>query len=166
MSLASPGRWSPEHRKYPSNLIMDFSCEHGTPELLASLALGKVKSCPFPADRVEGLKRRTVELMEQHGLKLVRHPSDRPESSTDYRYLPLLLEAADDPDRHIGDFARRVRMGPGARLPRPPALYAKKTSWRLPEQYNALDYQEERAASEGVWCSNYSSLGSGHGQSV
>ena len=166
MSLASPGRWSPEHRKYPSsslgsdvfNLIMDFSREHGTQELFASLALGKVKSCPFPADRVEGLKRRTVELMEQHGLKLVRHPSDRPESSIDYRYLSLLLEAADDPDRHIGDFARGVRVGPGARLPRLPALYAKKTSWRLPEQYNALDYQEERAASEGVWRSNNSSL--------
>ena len=137
---------------------MDFSREHGTPELLASLALGKVKSCPFPADRVEGLKRRTVELMEQHGLKLVRHPSDRPESSIDYRYLSLLLEAADDPDRHIGDFARGVRVGPSARLPRLPALYAKKTSWRLPEQYNALDYEEERAASEGVWPSNYSSL--------
>ena len=49
-------------------------------------------------------------------------------------------------------------MGPGARLPRLPALYEKKTFWRLPEQYNALDYQEERAAAEGVWRSNYSSL--------
>ena len=49
-------------------------------------------------------------------------------------------------------------MFPGARLPRIPALYAKKTTWRLPEQFNALDDQEERAATEGVWRSNYSSL--------
>ena len=102
---------------------MDFSCEHGTPELFASLALGKVKSCPFPAERVEGLKRRTVEVMEKHGLKLFRHPADRPETSIGYRYLSLLLEAADDPDKHIGEFAQGVRVGPGARLPRLPALY-------------------------------------------
>ena len=166
MSLASPSRWSPEHRRYPSSrvwseaskLIMEFSCEHGTPELLASLALGKVKSCPFPAERVEGLKRRTVEVMEKHGLKLFRHPADRPETSIDFRYLSLLLEAADDPDKHLGEFAWGVRVVPGARLPRLPALYEKKTSWRLPEQYNSLDYQEERAAAEGVWRSNYSSL--------
>ena len=96
--------------------------------------------------------------MEKHGLELFRHPADRPETSIDYRYLSLLLEAADDPDKHLGEFARGVRVGPGARLPRLPALYEKKTSWRLPEQFNALDYQEERAAAEGVWRSNYSSL--------
>ena len=166
MSLSSPGRWSPEQRRYPSSpvwcevseLIMSFSREYGTTELLTCLALGKVKACPFPAERVEHLKRRTIEAMERHGLALVRDAADRPETLIDYRFLALLLKAAEDPDVHIGSFARGVRVGPGARLPRLPALYAKKTSWRLPEQYNALDYQEERAASEGVWRRNYSTV--------
>ena len=34
----------------------------------------------------------------------------------------------------------------------------EELSRRLPEQFNALVYQEERAATEGVWRSNYSSL--------
>ena len=153
MSLGSPGWWSPDHRKYPSNkvwtevpkLIINFSRECGAPELLMSLALGKVKSCPFPAEYVDGLKRHTVEVTEKHGLKLFRHPADRREISKDFRYLSLLLEAAEDPDSQLGEFARRVRVGPGARLPRLPTLCEKKTSWRLPEQYNALDYQEEES---------------------
>ena len=140
------------------NLIVDFSHQHGTPELLMSLALGKVKTCTFPAERVEGLKTRTVEVMERHGLKLFPHPEDRPETPIDCRYLSLLLQAAQDPDKHLGEFARGVGVGLGARLPRLLAIFVKKTTCRPPEQYNALDYQEEQAAAEGVWRSNYSSL--------
>ena len=160
MSLASPGRWSPEHRRYPSSrvwsevskLIMEFSCEHGTPELLASLALGKVKSCPFPAERVEGLKRRTVEVMEKRGLKLFRHPADRPETSIDYHYLSLLLEAADDPDKHLGEFARGVR---GRKVTQPGSPRSRRR--RLPgvslsstTRWTALELLVSRGSVEGV----------------
>ena len=85
-----------------------------------SLTLGEVRSCPCPAQRVDGLKRRTLEVMEKHGVKLFRH-ADRAETSIDYHYLSLLLEAAEDPDGQLGEFARGVRVGPGARLPRLPA---------------------------------------------
>ena len=44
---------------------------------------------------------------------------------------------------HNGDFAKSVSVGPGA---------------RLPEQYDPLDYQEERSATEGVWRRNYATL--------
>ena len=36
----------------------------------------------------------------------------------DYRFLQLLLTAAEDPEVSLGEFARGVRVGPGARLPR------------------------------------------------
>ena len=47
-SLASPGRWPVEHRRYPESepwkavaaLFMAFAEREGTPQLLADLALG------------------------------------------------------------------------------------------------------------------------------
>ena len=53
-------------------------------------------------------------------------------------------------------FASGVRVGPGARLPRLPALYPRKKRWRLPRQSDPLDYQEGREDAESVWRRNYS----------
>ena len=166
MSLASPGRWSPNKRNFPNSpawkavasLVLNFTREHGTTDLLMALALGKAKTCPFPHELITRLKEQTVETLGAHGLTLDRHPDDRRDVPIDFRYLGLLLRAAEDPDVHIGDFARGVRVSPVARLPRHPALYSKKTRWRLPEQYDPLDYQEERSATEGVWSRNYPTL--------
>ena len=49
-------------------------------------------------------------------------------------------------------------MGPGARLPRLPALCAAKRRWRLPEQEDPLVHQEDRSAAEGAWNQNYRSV--------
>ena len=51
-----------------------------------------------------------------------------------------------------------VRVGPGARLPRLPALYKPKTKWRLTDQGDPEDYQEEELAGDPSWRKNYSSL--------
>ena len=64
-SLASPGRWAVEDRRYPEDRVwcevsrrfMDYAEKAGTPELLTSLALGKVSSCPFPHVEIDELKR-------------------------------------------------------------------------------------------------------------
>ena len=69
-----------------------------------------------------------------------------------------MLRAAEDPEVHLGSFAEGVRVGPGARLPRLPALYARKKKWRLPEQADPLDYQEEKCSTERIWRRNYASV--------
>ena len=58
----------------------------------------------------------------------------------------------------LGEFAMGVRLGPGVRMPRLPALYAKKWKWRLSDQADPLAWQEEQAAEQGVWRNNYSTL--------
>ena len=50
-------------------------------------------------------------------------------------------------------------VGPGSRLPRLPALYAKKKRWQLPEQRHPEDPDGFPNDGESVWRSNYSSLG-------
>ena len=51
---------------------------------------------------------------------------DRKNIPIDCRFLQLLLTAAQDPEVHLCPFASGVRVGPGARLPRLPALYPPK----------------------------------------
>ena len=58
----------------------------------------------------------------------------------------------------LGDYAQGVRVGPGTRMPRLPALYKPKKKWRLASQADALDYLEHAPDKEGVWRRNYSSL--------
>ena len=49
-------------------------------------------------------------------------------------------------------------VGPGARLPRLPALYPPKRKWRLLEQADPSDHNEPALESDAVWRSNYSTL--------
>ena len=76
----------------------------------------------------------------------------------DYRFLDFLLRIAKDPEVSIGEFSQGVRVGPGTRMPRLPALYKPKKKWRLASQADALDYLEHAPDHEGVWRRNYSTL--------
>ena len=58
----------------------------------------------------------------------------------------------------LGEIVQGVRVGPGTRLPRLPALYKPKKKWRLASQADALDYLEHAPDKEGVWRRNYSTL--------
>ena len=60
----------------------------------------------------------------------------------DYRFLDVLLRASDDPEIGLGEYAQGVKVGPGTRMPRLPALYKAKKKWRLPFQVDPLDYLE------------------------
>ena len=86
-------------------------------------------------------------------------PQDRTDLPIDNRFLELLLDASGDPEVGLELFARGVRVGPGSRLPRFPALYAKKKRWQLPEQRYPEDPDGNPNVGESVWRSNYSSLG-------
>ena len=111
--LASPGRWSPEDRRYPvsqvwhaaSEPIMEFSRWHGTAALLTRLAMGQVTESPFEEKAVTRLKEQVVRSLAEQGLHLNRHPEDRDDLPVDFRFLQLLLTAAEDPEVSIGEFA-------------------------------------------------------------
>ena len=92
-SLASPGRWAVDDRRYPEDQVwsevsrryMDYAERAGTTELLTSLALGKVSSCPFPNHEIEELKRGVVDYLRAEGFTLERNAEDRTDVPIDFR---------------------------------------------------------------------------------
>ena len=70
----------------------------------------------------------------------------------------LLLTASDFPEVGLGEFSRGVRIGPGARLPRLPAIFAAERKSRLPGQEDPTDYLESIEESGGEWRKNYATL--------
>ena len=167
-SLASPGRWPPSQRNYPthpewtvvSSAFKKFTDTYGTPELLVRLALGKVDSCPFGTREISELKADIVTGLKEYGLELRTSERDRQDVLLDYRFIELLLVAARDPEVAIGSFAEGVRVGPGVRLPRLPALYKAKKKWRLPEQSDPLLHMEKGETGEHAWRNNYPAVAS------
>ena len=165
-SLAPPRRWPPGSRVYPSShawtLVVDcfmrFTNHHGTEQLLVSLAMGKIDSCPFPLDDVAELKRSVIGAAAGFGHQIVRKPGDRSDVPIDYRFLDLYLRVAEDPETGLGEYAQGAKVGPGTRMPRLPALYKPKKKWRLASQVDPLDYLEHAPDKEGTWRSNYSTL--------
>ena len=137
---------------------MDFAKRHGSADLLMKFALGKVEESPFDQKAASNLKREVIESLSSKGYYMKSSPRDRTDIPIDFRFLELLLEASGDPEVGLGIFARGVRVGPGVRLPRLPALYAKKKRWQLPEQRFPEDPDVANYDEDSVWRSNYSSL--------
>ena len=129
-----------------------------SPALLTSLALGKISECPFSSDSVQSLKHAVIRSLAARGFSLNREERDREDIPLDFRYLDLLLRASRDPEVALGSFARGVRVGPGTRLPRLPALYRAKKKWRLADQGDPDDYREEELAEDPLWKKNFSTL--------
>ena len=79
-TLASPGRWPFELRKYPegdtwtevSSRFMSFAQIHRSLVLLTPPALGKYEECPFSSTDIAELKRDIVEILAVRGLHLGR----------------------------------------------------------------------------------------------
>ena len=109
-SLASPGRWPPSLRNYPSHpertlvsdLFKKFAGTHESSELLMCLA-GEGRLVP-PGDQ---------EISEP---KTGRHSRSKEGQHTllDFRFLELLLSATRDPEVAMGSFAGGVRVGAGS----------------------------------------------------
>ena len=165
-TLASPGRWEPSLRRYPTHSAWESVASHfreythraGTPELLLRLAVGKVAVSPFPEEEVKQLRTQVVDELISQGYGPRRTATDRDNVPIDFRLLQSLLDAAGDPEVSVGEFASGVRVGPGARLPRLPALYRRKRNWRLPEQASPEDYLEDCEDGASAWRQNYKSL--------
>ena len=122
------------------------------------LAPGQVDKCPFDGNSVSELKQQVVETLQRDGIHMSRTSKDRVHVPIDFSFLAALLTAAQDPEVELGDFVCGVRVGPGVRLPRLPALYPAKRKWRLPEQSNPLDHMEGDAGGESAWRRNHTSL--------
>ena len=72
--------------------------------------------------------------------------------------MGLVLRIAGDREIGLGKYSQGVRVGPGVRLSRLPALFRPKRHWRLPEQADPLEHVDEQPNSEGVWRSNDASV--------
>ena len=118
------------------------------------LALGKVDSSPFGQKEIAQLKADVISSLLGLGLKIKTSTEDSQDALLDYRFLELLT-AAHDPDVSIGSFAAGVRVGPGVRLPRLPALYKAKKRWSLSEQSDPVAHLEEVQATVQTWRRNY-----------
>ena len=118
----------------------------------------KGQELPFSEDEIQALKRETTEVMEQWEIKISRTSEDRTDIPIENRHLDAMLRSAGDPEVSLGSFAIGVRLDPGIRMPRLPALYVKKRRWRLPDQADPVAWQEERTAAQGVWRRNYSTM--------
>ena len=128
-------------------------------ELLMALAVGKVEDCPFNSSEVRSFKERIVADLEQEGLGLGRQEGDREDVPIDFRFLGLLLRAAEDPERGLGQFAQGVPAAPGTKMPRLPALYRPKRRWRLASQRDPRAYLKEKDhGGETVWRRNYATV--------
>ena len=108
---------------------------------------------------IEALKNELVTDLEEHGLDLGRKQGDREDLPIDFRFLGLPLKTAEDPEIGLGDFAQGVRVGPGSRMPRLPALYRPKRRWRLASQTDPRAYlDEEDHSAESAWRRNYATV--------
>ena len=157
LSLASPGRWPPDQRKYPQSIewlevaenVREFARKEGPPELFMKLALGQVNACPFPEQAIRSLKDELITSLAARGKILKRDALDRTDLPIDFRLLELLLDASGDPEVGLGSFSQGVRVGVGARLPRLPALYRRKKKWPLVSQSGPHDYLDDKAGAQG-----------------
>ena len=110
-SLASPGRWSPEARVYPSSTAWSavrecfwrFTTHYGTEKLLVDLAMGKVEESLFPLDEIQQLKQAVIGAAARAGIPILRKSGDRVDVPIDYRFLDVLLRASDDPEIGLGE---------------------------------------------------------------
>ena len=135
-SLASPGRWPPGSRVYPTSqpwsqiaeCYSRFADHYGTEELLVSLASGKVTECPFPSEEISILNRELLGIASQNGFRMNGKCGDRADVPINFRFLQMLLQIADDPEIGLGDYSQGVRVGPGNRMPRLPALFRRRKS--------------------------------------
>ena len=97
------------------------------------LALGNVSKPPFTSASISELKNEVIKPAQSCGLELHRAEDDRNNVLKDFRFM-VAFRLADDLEIGIGSNAQVVRVGPGIRMQRLPALHRPKRRWRLPEQ--------------------------------
>ena len=113
---------------------------------------------PFPDEAVRELKEEVVEVLSSRGLLLNRASGDLNELPIDYRFLDLLLRASEDPDVHLGGFAKGVKCR-ARHEDAEKSVAVSSEEWSLESQRDPMNWQEgEEKQSESPWRQNYASL--------
>ena len=166
--LCSPGCWEPSKRKCAANMpCLGFAEQLGT-ELLKllqrdldlralamKLAVGCVDSMPFSDELINAGRELLFTALEFAGSKL---PVRERQAGQPFFLAAIeeLLRISGDPDSRAyytsrRSFARGVCVGPGAKLPRVPAVFDKKLKWRqYKEEESEPDLERERTTCQRV----------------
>ena len=99
---------------------------------------------------IQDLRQRIIQALADCGFHLNRAPDDRKDVPVDFRLVQLLLTAAGHPKIALGSFAPGVRVCPGVRLPRQPALHHPMRKLAFTGTGRHVD--------EAIWKRNFSSL--------
>ena len=115
--------------------------------------MGKVPDNPFPEQGLANTRKRLSELLDTFKVRGQAEVT-APHQLIEYALAGRMARAMDDPDwiflaagRHSA--AKGVKLGADEKLPRVPAVFEKKTTWRR--------YEEEDRCGESSWKENYKS---------
>ena len=145
--LCSPGRWDPRRRPVQRShrllrirsalrrAVLSLDQDgRGLDTLFQKLCAGQVQECPFPEGLTRGLRDYAISVFDDCSTSASERAEDLAQP-VKVRLLQALLREAGDPDhRGMDHFGRGVRVGVGSKLPRTPAVFAKKRRWRLEGQ--------------------------------
>ncbi len=142
--------------QYLSNLPLHIGCS--AEALFDRLAAGQVADDPFAADQsaLPQLVHQILDILSSSSSSARPRSSDL-DQPVRVRALQRVLAIGGDPD-HGGmeHFARGVRLGVSTRLPRTPAVFARKRKWRLEGQADPnFDAVAERLSLGDRWRDNY-----------
>jgi len=141
--LCSPGRWLPENRQDPCFLIksireslLEIIATMDVRKIVATLACGKASECPFSASQIEqGRSAWAACFPAVIGEDMPLEPE--PGQPFLCELIGETLRIAGDPDWKVWSwsqaehtFSRGVGVGTRAPLPRIPAVYERKVSWK------------------------------------
>ncbi len=159
----SLGRWAPWHRPTfqppplarVRQLIVNYVEELKTrigvtaEELFQQLARGQVDADPFARDskRLRIVIDQVQAALTDGSGSAISQVGDVPQPVR-IRMLQRILKLGGDPDAAgMEHFCRGVRIGVGTKMPRTPAVYARKRRWRLEGQGDPdFDVENERRA--------------------
>ncbi len=167
--LCSPGIWPPRSRPrvhHPRIVAIRAAIQRSiarwdsdgswADDLFGKLACGQIESDPFPQSELADLSEYALSLYDGE-LGGGARPRDRDlPQQIRVRLLQSVLKDAGDPDwRGMDQFATGIRLGVGRRMPRTPAVYARKRRWRIPEQADPEGWTGQSFS--GIWRDNYRS---------
>ncbi len=136
----------PSHLGYSAEVLFD------------RLAAGQVEADPFVSDQVAlpQLVNQVLDLLSSPSASARPRDSDLVQPIR-IRALQRVLALGGDPDhRGMEHYVKGVRLGVSYRLPRTPAVFARKRRWRLEGQGDPnFDAASERCALGDAWRDNY-----------
>ncbi len=168
--LCSLGQWPPWQRPAPSDprlqraaaavedFLNDMHRQYGftAESLFGRLAQGSVEAHPLEGAGWHGLVERFQGIIDGGSGSTFPRPSDQPQRLR-VRLLQSVLALGGDPDvPGMEHFCRGVRVGVGVRLPRTPAVYARKRRWRL-QPADAEPIDDGVLEGTDAWRLNYKS---------